>query len=141
MNQNVKIFTVAALVSLQAVTVCDIATITCHDLHEQMQLAISKRADLYVINVLPKKICADCNIAGTINIPFHQLAKKVINWPKDRKIVVHCAGQQCPLGRHAYHQLRELGFVNVRLFEGGLRVWKSNNLPTKGACRAGYLKG
>lgn len=118
-----------------------IPTISCFNLHQKMQQALTVEQGLYVINVLPKDICKDCQIPGTLNIPLDKLLKKVQNWPKNREIVIHCAGNPCPLGRHAYELLVSQGFKNVSLFDGGLRSWKHQNLPTQGRCRAGYLKG
>src|SRR5215213_2180223 len=34
----------------------------------------------YLINVLPRDLCADCCIAGTINIPTHLLRQKLKKW-------------------------------------------------------------
>ncbi len=119
----------------------NISTISCADLHKKIQFSSIDKQGLYLVNVLPKDICQDCKIPGTLNVPFDKLQKKVQNWPKNREIVIHCAGSPCPLGRHAYELLIDLGFLNVWLFDGGLRSWKNQNLPTHGKCRAGYLKG
>ena len=118
-----------------------ISIISCSELHEKMRSYGDNEQVLCVINVLPKAICKDCKIPGTLNIPIDKLVKKVQNWPKNREIVIHCAGNPCPLGRHAYQMLIHQGFSNVWLFDGGLRCWKRENLPTCGQCRAGYLKG
>lgn len=118
-----------------------LSTISCLALQEKMGCSISHEDGLYVINVLPKAICDDCKIPGTINIPFHKLEKKARKWPKNREIIIHCAGLDCPLGRYACELLQSMGFSCIRLFEGGIRTWKSQNLPTTGRCRAGYLKG
>ena len=117
-----------------------IPTITCLDLHQKMQFS-SDEQGFYVINVLPKEICKDCKIPGTLNIPFDKLSEKVQNWPRNREIVIHCAGDPCPLARHAYDLLKQMGFTNIVLFDGGLRSWKRQDLPTYGRCRAGFLKG
>lgn len=115
--------------------------ISCHDLNQEMQHSISDKNGLYVINVLPKNVCADCRIPNTFNIPFDKLPSKIQKWPKDRNIVVHCAGMNCPLGRYAWQHLLDRGFVNVRLYSGGMRDWKGQKFPTVGPCKAGYLKG
>ena len=128
----------------QTLIFCDqepVSVVSCDELQKEMQFSISHENDLYVINVLPRNVCADCKIPGTINIPFHKLPTKIRNWPKNRKIVVHCAGLQCPLGKYAYQHLLHSGFVNVRLYVGGMREWKGKNFSTLGPCKAGYLKG
>lgn len=132
------------LLGVQMLVLCDqepISVVSCQQLDQEMKLSISYENDLYVINVLPRNVCADCKIPGTLNIPFHKLPNKIRNWPKNRKIVVYCAGLQCPLGRYAYHYLLNHGFVNVRLYAGGMREWKGQNFTTLGPCKAGYLKG
>lgn len=118
-----------------------VATISCSDLQEKMMLSVASEDGLYVINVLPKAICVDCKIPGTLNIPFHKLGKKAEKWPKNREIIIHCAGMDCPLGQYACDLLSGMGFKNIALFDGGIRTWKRQNLPTIGRCKAGYLKG
>ncbi|OGB86138.1 hypothetical protein A3J41_00525 [candidate division TM6 bacterium RIFCSPHIGHO2_12_FULL_38_8] len=117
------------------------STISCADLQQKMMLSLANEDGLYVINVLPKAICADCKIPGTLNIPFDKLGKKTAKWPKNREIIIHCAGMDCPLGQYACDLLQGMGFQNVALFDGGIRTWKRQNLPTTGRCKAGYLKG
>jgi len=99
-----------------------------------------------ILNVLSPKIFSDCYIPRSINIPVHcllkpahRLYKKVQAWPRDRKIVVYCAGGDCPLSYHAYEYLKKLNFQDVKILEGGIRSWKKDGLPTIGSCRAGYL--
>lgn len=113
--------------------------ITCQQLREEMESAGMRPYSLRVINVLPKAVCADCHIPGSINIPYHLLARRVKNWAKDSNIVIYCVGLNCPLARYACELLKELGFWRVRLFDGGLRTWKKESLPTMGRCTAGYL--
>lgn len=119
----------------------DVPTISADQLSHELELKKSKQADLLVVNVLPHDICSECSIPGSINIPVHRLTRKVVNWPKNRNIVVYCAGQNCKLSKHAYQLLSKDGFSRVRVFQGGLRDWVDQNKPTVGLCRAGYLKG
>jgi rhodanese-related sulfurtransferase len=45
---------------------------------------------------------------------------------KDARIIVYCSGVTCPNSRDAGAKLATLGFSNVRVFEGGLEVWKAS---------------
>jgi rhodanese-related sulfurtransferase len=108
---------------------------------DQFHEIVSGSDDFIVVNVLPKDVYGDCHIPGTTNIPVHKLEKVTRKWPKNRQIVVHCAGQDCPLSRYATELLQNLGFLNIKMFEGGLREWAAQGLQIKGLCRAGYLKG
>lgn len=95
----------------------------------------------YLINVLPHDICLDCCIPGSITIPTHLLNQKLKKWPRSRKIVIYCAGGDCPLSKYAYQILQAMGFVDISVLEGGIRAWKQQGLPMVGRCRSGYLHG
>jgi rhodanese-related sulfurtransferase len=97
----------------------------------------------YLINVLPDDVCGECFIPGSINIPTHKLQKKLSNskkWPRDRKIILYCAGGGCPLSKYAYEIVTNLGFKDVQILEGGIVEWIKNKLPIEGACLFEYLK-
>jgi rhodanese-related sulfurtransferase len=97
----------------------------------------------YLINVLPNEFCSECSIPGSINIPTHKLEKKLANskkWPRDRKIVVYCAGGDCPLSKYAYEILKKLGFVDVQILAGGIIEWVADKLLVHGHCAFSYLK-
>jgi rhodanese-related sulfurtransferase len=103
--------------------------------------SMSEQSRPTVINVLPRSAFQDCRIAGSINIPVHELAKKTKNWSRSVRLVVYCANDQCPLAKLAQQELLELGFSDVRILSGGMQGWKKAQLPTVGICKAGYLKG
>lgn len=96
----------------------------------------------YLINVLSDDLCRECTIPGSINIPVHKLHKKLSNskkWPLSRKIILYCAGGDCPLSRYAYEIVKKLGFVDVHVLAGGLAGWVANKLPVQGSCLFKYL--
>lgn len=47
----------------------------------------------------------------------------------DAEIVVYCSGPGCPQSVAAAQKLAELGFRDVRAYEGGLAHWKEAGLP------------
>lgn len=93
-----------------------------------------------LINVLDEVSYKDCHIKGSLNIPLSDLMKAAGSFDKNTEIVVYCASSQCPLSKKAWHALSKLGFINVFAYEGGMREWHAQNLPTQGSCLAGYLK-
>ncbi len=97
----------------------------------------------YLINVLPTDFCSECSIPGSINIPVHKLEKKLANakkWPRGRKIVVYCAGGDCPLSKYAYQIIKKLGFVDVQILAGGIIEWVADKMLVNGPCAFNYLK-
>jgi rhodanese-related sulfurtransferase len=94
----------------------------------------------YVINVLSPEVYQDCHIKGTINVPHDRLADFVQNLPKDTEIIVYCAHYQCPLSKQSAHLLMNLGFTNVKAYEGGIVEWYQDGLPVEGRCQMEFLQ-
>jgi rhodanese-related sulfurtransferase len=116
-------------------------TVTCEYLMQHINQVLAKKPSLYVINVLPKTIYKDCQIPGSINFPTHTIQKRMNSWPRADNIIIYCAGSNCPLSKYAYQTLKQMGFLNVSILEGGLRLWKKKTLAMRGLCKYGYLNG
>ncbi len=95
---------------------------------------------MLVINVLSPEVYEDCHITGSINVPYDTLADHVKDMPKDTEMVVYCASFMCPMSRRAWQLLKDLGFTNVRAYEGGAAEWYSKGYPTEGPAQQAYLK-
>lgn len=68
------------------------------------------------------------NIPGSINIPLQQLRARIDELPKDKKLVVNCAGGQ--RSYYAVRALRQLGFDAYNL-TGGFRSYQCAKAPLK----------
>ena len=99
---------------------------------------MSKR--LKVINALNPEYYADAHIKGSMNVPLSELKDFAQYMAKETPIVVYCASYICPISAQAWHTLHELGFENVRAYEGGMNEWYHAGLPTIGNCTMDYLK-
>jgi rhodanese-related sulfurtransferase len=66
-------------------------------------------------------------IPGSRRVPVDHVGREISAsaLPKDTAIVVYCSGPSCPNSRQAGDKLVAFGFTNVRVFEGGLEVWKA----------------
>ena len=98
------------------------------------------RKGLVVINVLDKKLYDDCRIKGSIHVPFEELeqfAQKRLS--KDAEIVLYCSNYFCSSSGFGCKKLQELGFKNVRAYEGGTAEWYQLGLPVEGKCTEAYL--
>jgi adenylyltransferase/sulfurtransferase len=60
-------------------------------------------------------------IAGTIDIPLHELPERLDELPRDRPIVTLCHVGVRSL--HAADLLREQGFAGARSLAGGIEAW------------------
>ncbi|CAN5165666.1 hypothetical protein BH09DEP1_BH09DEP1_4220 [soil metagenome] len=106
--------------------------------------AQEQKPSLYVINVLDKESYDDCNIAGSVNVPFKDVESFAQNIDRNTEMVVYCANYMCTASGAAAQKLKEMGFDKVSAYEGGTAEWyqlgKANGEDSvKGSCTASYL--
>jgi hydroxyacylglutathione hydrolase len=68
-------------------------------------------------------------VAGSISIPLNHLAERIDELPKDRPLLVYCAGGY--RSSIAASLLQQRGFTNVSEIAGGLAAWEAAKLPVK----------
>ncbi len=67
------------------------------------------------------------SIPGTRNIPFSRLRQSISLSPADTPIILSCrTGRRAG---EAYELLRQLGFSNLYILEGGIEAWKKAGRP------------
>ncbi len=145
---NVSLRRCAALLSLALITTLHSAErkdikvndISAEALQERMATAATRNESLIIINVLGKEAFDDCHILGSICIPNKELKEITADWNRNQEIVVHCASYSCPASESAAKTLTELGFINVRAYEGGMKEWLSKGYAHEGAATFDYLK-
>jgi rhodanese-related sulfurtransferase len=78
-------------------------------------------------NVLTDEYFGGEMIAGSRRVPLDRIGREThdANLSKESEIVVYCAGPNCPQSATAAQKLSDLGFANVRAYEGGLEEWKA----------------
>ena len=69
------------------------------------------------------------HIAGSLSVPLTQLAENLSQLPKDRPLLVYCAGGY--RSSIAASLLQRNGFPSVAEIAGGLAAWQSANLPVE----------
>jgi hydroxyacylglutathione hydrolase len=70
-------------------------------------------------------------INGSVCVPLNQLSEKMKALPKDRALVVHCAGGY--RSSIAASLLQRDGFAPVAEIAGGIAAWEAANLPVSSA--------
>lgn len=91
------------------------------------------RGDVVVIDVRTEAEFGEAHIPGAVSIPFHQLADRVHELPRDREMVAYCRGAYCVLSADAVAVLRDTG-RRARRLDGGMPEWQRDGHP---ATRAG----
>lgn len=81
-----------------------------------------------VLDVRPPEEYAAGHVPGAINIPVHELAKRLKELPKRREVIAYCRGPYCLMSYDAVALLRKKG-IKARRLEAGLPEWRLAGLP------------
>jgi rhodanese-related sulfurtransferase/DNA-binding transcriptional ArsR family regulator len=81
-----------------------------------------------VIDTRPAEEFAAGHLRGAINVPLHELKRRLRDLPLDQEIVAYCRGAYCVLSYEAVAELRKRGFKAFRL-EEGYPEWRAAGLP------------
>jgi rhodanese-related sulfurtransferase len=94
---------------------------------EQLQQRLKQGNGLHLWNVLTDGYFKGEMIPGSRRVPLDTIGREVseAKSPKGEEIVVYCGGPTCPQSIQAAQKLADLGYTNVRAYEGGLEEWKS----------------
>jgi rhodanese-related sulfurtransferase/predicted transcriptional regulator len=83
-----------------------------------------------VLDVRPPEEFAAGHVPGAINIPVHELEKRLAELPKRREVVAYCRGPYCLMSYDAVDLLRRKG-LKARRLEDGLPEWRLAGLPVQ----------
>src|SRR2546422_2580376 len=93
-------------------------------------LARARRGLVTVLDVRPSEEYAAGHLPGAVNIPIHELEKRLKELPKRREIVAYCRGPYCLMSYDAVALLRKRG-IKARRLEAGLPEWRLAGLPVE----------
>ena len=88
-----------------------------------------------VLDVRPAEEFAAGHVPGAVNIPIHELEKRIKELPKRREIVAYCRGPYCLMAFEAVERLRKKGW-RARRMENGLPEWRAAGLPVDREAKA-----
>lgn len=89
---------------------------------------------LMVVNVADVDTYGECHIKGSSQLDFEGVEAAFKNIPHDTAIVTYCANYQCTASGAVAQMLQEMGFTNVKAFEGGIAQWYQKGYPIEGTC-------
>ena len=94
---------------------------------EQLQQRLKQGNSLHFWNVLTDAYFKGEMIPGSRRVPLNTIGREVSDAKsaKGEEIIVYCGGPKCPQSLQAAQKLTDLGFTNVKAYEGGLEEWKS----------------
>jgi glyoxylase-like metal-dependent hydrolase (beta-lactamase superfamily II)/rhodanese-related sulfurtransferase len=93
--------------------------------------AMRREAGAVVVDVRAPGERAQRSIVASVALPLSQLEARVSELPRDRPIIVHCAGGY--RSSVAASVLKRAGLVDVSELAGGLAAWQGAGLPVASA--------
>jgi rhodanese-related sulfurtransferase len=93
---------------------------------EKLQERLEQGNSLHFWNVLTDGYFKGEMIPGSRRVPLDTIGREVSEAKsKDEEIIVYCGGPKCPQSLQAAQKLMDLGYTNVKAYEGGLEEWKN----------------
>ena len=89
----------------------------------------AKKGLVTVLDVRPPEEFAAGHVRGAINIPIHELERRLAELPKRKEVVAYCRGPYCLMSFEAVQLLRQRG-LKARRLRDGLPEWRMAGLPT-----------
>ena len=90
----------------------------------------AKKGLVVVLDVRPTEEFDAGHLPGAVNIPIHQLEKRLRELPKRKEIVAYCRGPYCLMSYDAVSLLRKKG-IKARRLQAGLPEWRAAGLPVE----------
>jgi rhodanese-related sulfurtransferase/biotin operon repressor len=83
-----------------------------------------------VLDVRPPEEFAVGHLPGAVNIPIHELEKRLGELPKRKEVIAYCRGPYCLMSYDAVELLRKRG-LKARRLENGMPEWRVAGLPVE----------
>lgn len=81
-----------------------------------------------VLDVRPPQEFAAGHVPGAVNIPVHELERRLAELPRRREVVAYCRGPFCLMSDEAVKLLRSRGYRARKTFDG-VSEWQAAGLP------------
>jgi rhodanese-related sulfurtransferase/DNA-binding transcriptional ArsR family regulator len=90
----------------------------------------AKQGLVTVLDVRPPEEFAAGHLPGAVNIPIHELQKRLKELPRSKEVIAYCRGPYCLMSYDAVSLLRRKG-LKARRLESGLPEWRTAGLPVE----------
>ena len=93
----------------------------------------AKKSEALMLDARSKEDYRNGHIPGAKNLPFDEFsqesARVLKNVPFDREIITYCEGVECSVAGDLAVLVREMGYRNVKVFQGGWEEWTEKAMP------------
>ena len=96
----------------------------------QEVLERARKGLVVVLDVRPPEEFSAGHLPGAVNIPIHELERRLKELPKRKEVIAYCRGPYCLMSYDAVSLLRRKG-IRARRLEAGLPEWRAAGLPVE----------
>ena len=87
------------------------------------------KADIVVVDNQPKGAYDMEHIPGAVNFPWAMQIKGPVNLPRNKLLILYCACSHEEDSTDVSDKLREFGYKNIKVLEGGWLRWVELGYP------------
>ena len=99
---------------------------------EELKKLMESKADILVVDNQPKGAYDMEHIPGAVNFPWAPQIKVPVNLPRNKMLILYCACSHEEDSTDVAEKLmREFGYNNIKVLEGGWLRWVELNYPTE----------
>jgi len=99
---------------------------------EELKKLIESKADILVVDNQPKGAYDMEHIPGAVNFPWAMQIKVPVNLPRNKMLILYCACSHEEDSTDVAEKLmREFGYNNIKVLEGGWLRWVELGYPTE----------
>ena len=108
---------------------------------EEVKKALDdKTAKFVLVDTQPAEAFAEGHIPGAINFPWVSKITPPINLPRFKELVLYCPCNHDEDSIDMAKKLREFGYLDTKILEGGWYKWVAMKYPVDGTDAAGAIK-
>lgn len=96
----------------------------------QELLERARKGLVTVLDVRPPEEFDAGHVPGAVNIPVHELERRLAELPRRREVVAYCRGPYCLMSYDAVAMLRRKG-LKARRLKDGMPEWRAAGLPVQ----------
>jgi rhodanese-related sulfurtransferase len=96
---------------------------------EELKKLIESKADIVVVDNQPKGAYDMEHIPGAVNFPWAMQIKGPVNLPRNKLLILYCACAHEEDSTDVSDKLREFGYNNIKVLEGGWLRWVELGYP------------
>jgi 3-mercaptopyruvate sulfurtransferase SseA len=97
---------------------------------EALKKLIEMKMDVVIVDTQDEMIYRTTHIKGAINFPWGPVIKSPINLPRNKTLVIYCGCTDQEASLDVATQLvRDYGFKDIKILEGGFQQWLKLGYP------------